>query len=139
MKLNWLRLAVFAVVALLLGGWSKAADEAGDSDFGSEQSARHNAFVVREGSELMLHGKPFRFVGSNNYYPMYVSQFMVDSLFNKAQASGFDVMRVWGSLLIGNADGTNSVDPTNTTVYFQFGNPASGAPAFNDGDNGLKH
>ena len=139
MTVNTPRLLATACLALLTGAWLAAPSKALAEDFGSERSDRDNAFVVREGSALELQGRPFRFVGSNNYYPMYVSQFMVDSLFDKAQASGFDVMRVWGSLAIGNADGTNSVDPSNTSVYFQFWDGRAGAPAFNDGANGLKH
>jgi len=115
MKLNWLRLLALPLVALLVGSWSAAADEAPAARVQAEHAARRNAFVVREGAGRALDGRPFRFAGANNYYPMYVSQFMGDSLFDEAQASGFDVMRVWGSLLIGNADGSNSVDPSNTS------------------------
>jgi mannan endo-1,4-beta-mannosidase len=139
MSVKPLRVFGSAFGALFLGAWLAAPNSAIAADFGSERSDPHNSFVMREGSELELKGKPFRFAGSNNYYPMYVSQFMVDSLFDKAQASGFDVMRVWGSLVIGHADGTNSIDPSNTSVFFQYWNDSADAPAFNDGDNGLKH
>lgn len=98
---------------------------------------RHK-FVTSHGSSLYLHGKPFRFAGSNNYYPIYKSRFMVDALFDKAAANGFTVLRVWGSLDIGNQDGSNSVDPPGPKegVYFQYWNGV--APAFNDGPNGLE-
>src|SRR5688500_12289651 len=39
-------------------------------------------FVKQAGPELRLHGKPFRFAGSNNYYLMYKSPFMVDEVLN---------------------------------------------------------
>jgi mannan endo-1,4-beta-mannosidase len=137
MSINARRLLGLTFAVLLATAWLAAPLEAAGDAPESQRSDRNNVFVVRQGSELELSGKPFRFVGSNNYYPMYASQFMVDSLLDQARASGFDVMRVWGSLVIGNADGSNSVDPGNTSVYFQFWNGS--APAFNDGDSGLKH
>jgi mannan endo-1,4-beta-mannosidase len=95
-------------------------------------------FVTRKGSDLYLNGKPFRFAGSNNYYPIYKSQLMVDALFDKAKTQGFDVMRVWGALDIGNEDGSNSVDGQGAKegVYFQYWNGSE--PAYNDGPNGLE-
>jgi mannan endo-1,4-beta-mannosidase len=98
----------------------------------------HSNFVTREGSDLYLQGRPFRFVGSNNYYPIFKSQFMVDSLFESARDSGFQVMRVWGMLDIGNEDGSNSVDGNGAKegVYFQYWDGT--APAINDGENGLQ-
>jgi mannan endo-1,4-beta-mannosidase len=95
-------------------------------------------FVVRKGADLYLDGKPFRFAGSNNYYPIYKSPLMVDALFDKAKQQGFDVMRVWGALDIGNEDGTNSVDGEGKkeNVYFQYWNGSE--PAYNDGADGLE-
>ena len=49
-------------------------------------AAQGNDFVKQAGPELRLHGKVFRFAGSNNYYPMYKSNFMVDDLLNAAAA-----------------------------------------------------
>ena len=66
-------------------------------------------FVVRHGADLKLDGKKFTFAGSNNYYLMYKSQTMVDDVFADAKAAGFTVLRTWGFLDIGNADGTNSI------------------------------
>jgi mannan endo-1,4-beta-mannosidase len=99
-------------------------------------AAQGNEFVKQAGPELRLHGKIFRFAGSNNYYPMYKSKFMVDDLFQTAAARGFSVMRVWGSLDIGNQDGSNSINGKSDGVYFQYWNGT--APAYNDGDDGLK-
>ncbi len=105
-------------------------------------NARHkppNPFVTRVGSDLYLRGEKFRFAGSNNYYPIYKSPLMVRALFDKAAAADFRVMRVWSTNVIGNADGTNSVDGADGRkegVYMQYWDGA--APAFNDGANGLE-
>jgi mannan endo-1,4-beta-mannosidase len=95
----------------------------------------HN-FVQRDGPGLVLNGKDFRFAGTNNYYPMYKSQFMVDDLFSTAAAQGFTVFRMWGSLDIGNQDGTNSINGKSDGIYFQYWNGS--APAYNDGADGLQ-
>src|SRR5215213_9071621 len=100
-------------------------------------AAQENDFVKQAGPELRLHGKVFRFAGSNNYYPMYKSKFMVDDLFNTAAAQGFRVMRVWGSLDIGNQDGSNSLRGKCGGGDFQYSDGS--APAYNDGADGLKH
>ncbi|HEU4744752.1 MAG TPA: hypothetical protein VFS61_05915, partial [Anaerolineales bacterium] len=69
-------------------------------------SASDNKFVKQAGPELRLQGKIFRFAGTNNYYLMYKSQYMVDDVLETAAASGFTVLRMWGSLEIGNQDGS---------------------------------
>ncbi len=97
-----------------------------------------NVFVRRVGDRLVLAGKPYTFAGSNNYYPMYNSHTVVDNLFTKAATSGFQVMRVWGSLEIGNQDGTNSVDGIHSGVYLQYWDPTTGHPAYNDGADGME-
>jgi mannan endo-1,4-beta-mannosidase len=97
-----------------------------------------NEFVKRAGAELRLNGKPFRFVGTNNYYLMYKSPRMVDDVLQDAADAGFDVVRMWGSLEIGNQDGSNSIHHKEDGVYFQYWDPAAGRPAFNDGPDGLQ-
>ncbi|MEO7909504.1 MAG: hypothetical protein ABIV47_07615, partial [Roseiflexaceae bacterium] len=81
-------------------------------------AAQGNDFVKQAGSELRLHGRVFRFAGSNNYYPMYKSKFMVDDLLKAAADQRFRVMRVWGSLDIGNQDGSISIRGKADGVYF---------------------
>ncbi|HEU5110563.1 MAG TPA: cellulase family glycosylhydrolase, partial [Micromonosporaceae bacterium] len=93
-------------------------------------------FVVRDGADLTLNGKKFRFGGTNNYYLMYKSRAMVDDVFADAKAAGFTVIRTWGFLDIGNADGSNSVAGIADGVYFQYWDGDS--PAYNDGENGLQ-
>jgi mannan endo-1,4-beta-mannosidase len=99
-------------------------------------AAPGNDFVKQSGPELRLHGKSFRFAGSNNYYLIYKSQFMVDEVLNAAAAQGFRVMRVWGSIDIGNQDGSNSIRGKADGVYFQYWDGS--APAYNDGADGLQ-
>lgn len=88
-----------------------------------------------------LDGKPFCFNGANNYYAIYKPHPMVDDLFASARALGLKVLRVWGMLDRGsldgsvpNADGTGEKDG----VYFQYWDPATARPAYNDGANGLQ-
>jgi len=93
--------------------------------------------VKQAGPQLRLHGRPFRFAGANNYYLMYKSPFMVDDVLQRAAANGFRVLRIWGSLEIGNQDGSNSVHGKADGVYFSYWNGT--APTYNDGADGLEH
>jgi mannan endo-1,4-beta-mannosidase len=92
-------------------------------------------FVTRNGDDLRLDGKRFRFNGSNNYYLMYRSPAMVNDVFADAAAAGFNVLRTWGFLDIGNQDDSNSVHHKEFGVYFQYWDGAK--PAYNDGADGL--
>jgi mannan endo-1,4-beta-mannosidase len=103
----------------------------------ADTSPQGNLFVKQAGPQLRLNGKVFRFAGSNNYYLMYKSQFMVDDVLSTAAANHFTVMRMSGSLEIGNQDGSNSIRGKADGVYFQYWNGS--APAYNDGADGLKH
>lgn len=93
-------------------------------------------FVTRQGDQLKLDGKRFRFGGTNNYYLMYKSRLMVDDVFADARAAGFTVMRTWGFLDIGRLDGTDSVGTSADGVYFQYWDGEK--PAYNDGPDGLQ-
>jgi mannan endo-1,4-beta-mannosidase len=99
--------------------------------------ANGRPFIGRSGRMLYQNGQQFRMAGSNNYYPMYVSQFMVDNLFATASAANFNTFRVWGFIDIGNADGSNSVDGAHNGIYFHYWNGTE--PAFNDGATGLQN
>ena len=98
--------------------------------------SRGNHFTARAGRQLFVRGQPFRVAGSNNYYLMYSSKFMVDDVLTRAASQNFNTMRTWGFLDVGNADGTNSVDGPHNGVYFHYWNGSE--PAFNDGPNGLQ-
>lgn len=93
-------------------------------------------FVKQAGPELRLNGKTFRFAGTNNYYLMYKSQAMVDDVLAAAAGNQLNVLRMWGSLEIGNQDGSNSINGKADGVYFQYWDGS--APAYNDGADGLR-
>jgi len=103
--------------------------------------ARGHHFVNRTRRIFYHRRTPFRVAGSNNYYPMYVSQTMVNDLLTTTAANSFNVFRFWGFLDIGNQDGSNSVEGSNglvhNGVYFHYWGGAE--PAFNDGATGLQH
>ncbi|HEX2909974.1 MAG TPA: cellulase family glycosylhydrolase [Chloroflexia bacterium] len=94
-------------------------------------------FVTRKGSILRLNGKEFRFGGTNTYYLTYKSHAMVDDVLTTAAANNFNVLRTWGSLDIGNQDGSNSINGKSDGVYYQYWNGT--APTYNDGPDGLQH
>jgi mannan endo-1,4-beta-mannosidase len=119
MTLRKLRLLSISLVLVALAALSLAASTPAKGGPGG------NDFVQRAGSQLKLDGKPFRFVGTNNYYLMYSSTVMVNDVLNTAAANGFTVMRTWGWL-----DQT----PKNGIV-FQTLNGTS--IAYNDGATGL--
>jgi mannan endo-1,4-beta-mannosidase len=102
------------------------------SDFAPSEP---NRLVTRQGTELVMGGDEFRFAGSNNYYLMYSSRFMIDDVLETAANAGFNTLRIWGFLDIGNADGGNSVRGPSNGVYFQYWDGQK--PAQNTGANGL--
>jgi mannan endo-1,4-beta-mannosidase len=89
-----------------------------------------------------LDGAPFCFEGANNYYAIYKPRPVVDDLFAAARALELRVLRVWGMLDRGSLDGSvPNADPgggDKEGVYFQYWDPASKSPAYNDGPNGLE-
>ncbi len=125
-------LAVFVGVTaiLLAGAHAGAAPAQGGYD------SRGERFVRRVGRALYLRGNAFRVAGASNYYLMYKSRTMVDDLLTTAAASGLNAVRLWGSLEIGNQDGSNSINGKAEGVYFQYWDGS--APAYNDGPDGLE-
>ena len=119
-------------VALLLALGCLLAASAGGATAGT--AVIGNGFVQTNGPELKLNGEKFRFAGSSNYYLMYKSRLMVDDVLQDAAASGFRVLRMWGSLDIGdpNVPATSIRGPSDG-VYFQYWDPVAQAPAYNDG------
>ncbi len=95
-----------------------------------------SGFVKRVGAQLVLDGKPFRFAGTNNYYLDYSPNVMTNAVLDKAAANGFNVVRTWAWMDIGNQDGSNSVWSADKGVYFQYWDGTK--PAYNDGANGLQ-
>ncbi|MBB5869907.1 mannan endo-1,4-beta-mannosidase [Allocatelliglobosispora scoriae] len=119
---------IAAIVAAMLGILAVPAAPA--------QAGGAHGFVTRTGTHLKLGSEEFRVAGSNNYYLMYKSRAMVDDVFADAAAADFNVIRTWGWLDIGNADGSNSIAGKQEGVYFQYWNGSS--PAYNDGADGLE-
>jgi uncharacterized protein (TIGR03437 family) len=98
-------------------------------------------FVEVSGTRFALDGQPFYFAGANNYYLIYKSEFMVNAVLDTALAMGLKAIRTWAFLDRGSLDGTvPDIDPPGAKegVYFQYWDPARGAPAFNDGADGLE-
>lgn len=96
----------------------------------------------RASAVFTLNGEPFCFAGSNNYYLIYKSHKMVDDVFETAESMGLKVLRFWGYLDRGSLDGTvRSVDGEGAKngVYFQYWDPQTQRPAYNDGESGLQH
>lgn len=88
-----------------------------------------------------MDGKPFCFVGSNNYYPIYKPKPVVDDLFAAARRLNLKVMRVWGMLDRGSLDGTvpnTDGEGQKQGVYFQYWDTSQQRPAYNDGPDGLQ-
>lgn len=87
-------------------------------------------------------GKPFCFVGTNNYYLMYESREAVREVLDVALRMNLEVLRIWAFLDRGSLDGSvpNVREPGHKEgVYFQYWDPALGRPAYNDGPDGLEH
>jgi mannan endo-1,4-beta-mannosidase len=96
-------------------------------------------FVTAEGGEFWLNGEPFYAAGTNNYRPMFLDPTVVDQIMAAAADNDLPVLRAWAFNDIGDpADPSTSIDPQNTTTYFHYWDVAAGAPAFNDGADGLE-
>jgi uncharacterized protein (TIGR03437 family) len=100
-----------------------------------------SGFVGVRGTHFTLNDQPFYFAGANNYYLIYKSEFMINSVLDLALAMGLKVLRTWPFLDRGSLDGSvPDVDPPGAKegVYFQYWDRDGGAPAFNDGPDGLQ-
>jgi mannan endo-1,4-beta-mannosidase len=72
-----------------------------------------NDFVTVSGGGFRLHGKPFRFGGTNTYYLHQKSHYMIDNALGDAAAMGLPVIRAWAF-----ADGTDrSEKPLQPAPY----------------------
>ena len=95
----------------------------------------NGGFVTTEGTNFMLNGKEYRFAGTNCYYLIYQDEFMVDNVMETAAEQGFEVIRTWGFIDIGYQNGSNSADsngPIKNGVYFQYYDPETKQPTYND-------
>lgn len=93
-------------------------------------------------SPFFVHeGAPYCFAGTNNYYLIYKSPAAVVDVLDAAVDMGLPVIRTWAFLDRGSLDGRvpNVRDPGHKDgVYFQYWDPGSGKPAYNDGPDGLE-
>lgn len=129
MSLRFRLLSAAMVGGLLVAGAAPATAGNGKDEF-----------VRRSGATLRVGGKEFRFGGTNNYYLMYSSKKMVDDVLESASTAGLDVVRTWGWFDRGLKDGTNSIGGAEHGIFFQYWDPQTGAPAYNDeGADGLKN
>lgn len=93
------------------------------------------------GGVFLLDGRPLCFLGSNNYYLIYKSRYMVDDVLDTAKTMGIRVFRHWAFTDRGSLDGTVPAidgDGTKEGYYFQYWDKVTGRPAYNDGPNGLE-
>ena len=70
-------LAVLGLVAVAAAAVAVALTRTGPA-------APAESFVTRDGSRLMLDGKPFAVAGSNNYRPMFLEPPLVDEIMKTA-------------------------------------------------------
>jgi mannan endo-1,4-beta-mannosidase len=135
---RWLR-AAYVVTTILCGsgaaGCLKTADRYAQSTLDVD---------VNPPATFEVQGQPFCFAGANNYYLAYKPKPMVDDALTAARDLGFPVMRMWGFIDIGSLD--NSVKAIDADgggkkdgVYFQYWDPQHRRPAYNEGDDGLRH
>jgi mannan endo-1,4-beta-mannosidase len=68
------------------------------------------AFVTRNGDKLILKGKEFRFLGTNNYYLHYKDNAMIDDVINNAADMGIKVIRMWAFMDGAKAGDKNGYD-----------------------------
>src|SRR5665647_2451835 len=80
----------------------------------------------------------YRQLGRSQYYLMYSEPVTTDAVIEKAAANDFTVLRAWAFFDIGQTDGTGTIADGDKGVYFHYWDPQAGAPAFNDGANGLE-
>lgn len=131
--------AVALAVALVpLATGSAALADGRDGHGRPDPTPASEQFVERNGQRLVLDHRTFRFVGTNQYYLMYSEPVMTDAVIEKAAANDFTVLRAWAFFDIGQTDGTGTIADGDKGVYFHYWDPQAGAPAFNDGANGLE-
>jgi mannan endo-1,4-beta-mannosidase len=66
----------------------------------------YGSFVSTNGTNFVLNGAPFSYIGTNTYYLIYEDQRMLDDVFSRAAANNFTVLRTWAFLDIGYPNGT---------------------------------
>lgn len=86
-------------------------------------------------------GKPFCFAGTNNYYLIYKKDHAITDVLDVARDMNLKVVRMWAYLDRGSLDLSmpNIREPGHKEgIYFQYWDPETQAPAYNDGEDGLE-
>lgn len=117
---------------------------------GASANESSGAFVTTSGTQFVLGGKPYYVTGTNNHYIHFAPFTEVDRVLEHAAAMGLNVVRMWGFLDIGSPGtggekrtawhpyGFHAYDLNTRGVYFQYWDDETGAPAYNDGPDGLE-
>ncbi len=134
------RNAAYAVLAAIVVVWVAGGDQA--------RAEPRPGFVQRDGSNLVLDGKPFRVAGVNNHYLPFASRAEVVRVLDDAVAMGANVVRTFIQPVIGSPDGrmptiwdwTSRADASDLGTrgnYVLHWDADAGRMAFNDGPDGL--
>jgi len=102
-------------------------------------SAEPASFVTTDGQDLILDGEPFRYASANAYTLVYEAAPTIAVYMKTAKEANLTVLRTWGFYDTGTPDGDLVVEGNNRGIYFQYFDVEAGAPALNEGDNGLVH
>src|SRR5262245_6436973 len=117
--------------------------------FATAVCAHPGSFVVRQGTQFLLGGKPFAVAGVNSHYLPYGSK-EVTRVLDDAVAMNANVIRTYIQPVIGSIDGSNvptiwnrdsRADASNLGVggvYVLYWDSAASRMAINDGANGLQ-
>jgi len=96
-------------------------------------------FVTRDGDHLMLDGEPFYYASTNTYELMYGEPATIDSYLTRMNDFGFNVLRTWAFFDVATEDGQGGVEIAKKGTWFQYFDPETGAPGYNDGPSGLEN
>jgi mannan endo-1,4-beta-mannosidase len=137
--------AAFVLIAVLLTvgsiGYGVANHDPSAAPAESDTPARPGAdsdFVYAEGTQLMLHGEPFYYAGSNAYTLMLEAPAGVDMHMKTAVEMDMKVLRAWAFYDYGTPDGKLVVEGNQRNIYFQYWDEELGRPVVNEGENGLQ-
>lgn len=96
--------------------------------------ATYPGFISARGTTFQRDGAPFTWRGANSYYLFYQDGGMVNDVFARTVANGFNVIRTWAWSDTGHPDGSDSVNgqqPPNG-VYFQAFDPVTNSVVVNE-------
>ncbi|WP_084104935.1 cellulase family glycosylhydrolase [Demequina sp. NBRC 110056] len=124
-------IAILVIAGLML---------AGSIAVGVARGGGHQApegFVYAEDGQFMLDGEPFSYASANAYTLMLESEPGVDVYLQTFADGAMPVARAWAFLDTGTEDGELGVEGNNHGASFQYWDAEAGAPAYNDGPDGL--